>query len=170
MEKVDYFIIQSLQVESPSSYDRDSLIREFVCDCGADSKRWKRPGIDYLITESGELQTILPESSPTKVDLWGLSQGSDPLVGITKHIAYAIAPNSPTNPVPSPPNAAQAHTLAIVLHFYSKRFPDLKVAGFDQIPMMNGQNNPGFDVKVWLQTDVQLLASNLYSPPSASTQ
>lgn len=161
MKKVDYLIIVNTQSPEGKEITKGDIIEQHTKHISLDGFGWNRPGIDYLIDLGGELQTILPEESPNVVDLWGISEGRKGMNGIAKYVAYVGGRTAKSTKAKDTRTAAQSKTLAAVVQFYVKRFPEIQVLGFSQVPAKQGQENPSFDVAQWCE-DIGIPQVNIF--------
>ncbi|WP_010178103.1 hypothetical protein [Aquimarina agarilytica] len=161
MEKIDYLIIQSTDTGETKDFGKEVIIAKHT-----DSKRdggfgWNRPGIDYLIPQDGSLQTIINEASPTTTDLWGISHGKKGITGIAKHIAYVGGRTLKEAWDKDTRTDEQKATLEAIIKFYILRFPDIIIAGFNEIPAKADEDNPGFEVAEWLR-ELEIQEHNIF--------
>jgi hypothetical protein len=150
MQKIDYLIIQSTDTGEAKDLDKSYIIEKHTSAIRKGGYNWNRPGIDYLIRQDGSLETIINENSPTTTDLWGISQGKDGLTGSAKHIAYVGGRTLKETFDKDTRTEAQNATLETLVKFYILRFPDIIIAGFNEIPSKIEADNPGFKVGEWL--------------------
>lgn len=151
MKKVDYLIILNTQTPEGKEVTKGDLITQHTNPVSHNGFGWNRPGIDYLIALDGELHTLLPEESPNVVDLWGISEGKKGMNGIAKYLAYTGGKTAKSTKNKDTRTTAQRKTLASIVQFYVKRFPQIQVLGFSEVPAKRGVENPSFDVAKWCE-------------------
>ena len=88
MKDVDFLVIHSTDTSEALDLDARTIIEKHTNDKRNGGFGWNRPGFDYLVLQNGILETIIPEDSPTEVDLWGISQGRYGITGNVKNLAY----------------------------------------------------------------------------------
>ncbi len=150
MKSIDYLVLQSTNTGEQKDLDKAHIIEQHTSPIRQGGFGWVRPGFDYLVLQDGTMQTIIPEQSPTTVDLWGISQGTDGITGITKHIAYVGGRTLKEAWSKDSRTGAQKVTLEAIVKFYILRFPKVIIMGFDQIKSKSESENPGFDTADWL--------------------
>lgn len=151
MEKVDYLIIQSTDTSEARDFDKEVVIKQHTASQRDGGFGWNRPGFDYLVLQDGTLQTIIDESNPTTTDLWGVSKGKSGITGTFKHLAYVGGRTLKEAWDKDTRTDEQKSTLEAVVKFYILRFPDIIIAGFNEIPSKADADSPGFSVKEWLE-------------------
>ena len=177
MKKTDYLVILNTRSEEGKKISKGDIITKHTGLPSRGGFGWNRPGIDYLVTLDGNLEVIIPEQSPSDVDLWGIRQGQKPMNGSVRYLAYAGGKAPIVKAEKSKKDAngiaeiaakdkdtrtdQQKDTLATIVKFYVKRFPGIQVLGFNQIPVKEGQENPAFDVAGWL-TEIEIPEKNIF--------
>jgi len=161
MKEVAYLIIQHTNSGEKKELDKADIIAEHTNPKRDGGFGWKRPGIDYLVLLDGTLQTIIPEDSPTTVDLWGISNGKDGITGIAKHIAYVGGRTLKEAWSKDSRTETQIETLKTLIKFYILRFPNIIVMGFDEIESKSKTENPAFSVGEWLE-EIGVPSQNIY--------
>lgn len=151
MKKVDYLVLQSTASGEGIPVTKADIIDLHTADIANGGYGFNRPGIDYLVQPDGSLETIVSENTPTMVDLWGISEGKNGILGVCKHIAYAGGRTEKEVKVKDSRTKEQEDTLEIIVKFYILKFPNIQVLGFDEAPAKKGSENPGFEVAVWLE-------------------
>ena len=151
MEKVDYLIIHSTNTSEAKDFDKATIIKQHTSPLREGGFNWNRPGFDYLVPQDGALQTIINESNPTTTDLWGLSHGKDAITGIFKHLAYVGGRTLKEAWDKDTRTDEQMATLEAVIKFHILRFPDIIIAGFNEVPAKKDEDSPGFEVGEWLR-------------------
>lgn len=152
MNKVDYLILQSTQSGEGIPVTKADIIDLHTADITIGGYGFNRPGIDYLVQPDGSLETLIAEHSPTMVDLWGISEGKEGILGICKHIAYVGGKTQKEVKAKDTRTKEQEDTLEILVKFYILKFPHIRILGFDEAPAKKGMENPGFEVATWLET------------------
>lgn len=150
MKTPDYLILVSTRTTKETEVTRSTIIEQHTSLRAHGGFGFNRPGFDYLVQPGGELETILDESHQDETDLWGIGDGINGLMGTATYLAYAGGMNEKLEATDTR-TEEQNDTLAVVVHFYVRRFPDLRVLGWDQLPGRQESQNPGFDVSYWLQ-------------------
>ena len=162
MKAIDYLIIQSTNTGEQKDLDKANIISQHTNSVRDGGLGWSRPGIDYLVLKDGTLQTIISEDNPTTVDLWNISQGSDGITGIAKHIAYVGGRTLKEAWSKDTRTETQKTTLEAVIKFYILRFPNVIVMGFDEIESKSDSENPGFSTSQWLE-EIGIPKQNIYT-------
>jgi len=162
MKKSDYLILLSTETPEQMQISKADIIWLHTNPPSLGGFGWNRPGIDYLVTRDGHLETIIPEDSPNEVDLWGIREGSN-LLGTARYLAYSGGKSEDGSQKKDTRTREQRGSMAAVVKFYVRRFPDIQVLGFDQVPSKQGLNNPGFDVAKWCRS-LGLSEANIYKP------
>ncbi|MDN5201239.1 hypothetical protein QQ008_07695 [Fulvivirgaceae bacterium BMA10] len=151
MKKPDYLIIVSTETGEGKEVTKADIIELHTNSRAHGGQGFNRPGFDYLVQTDGKLETILQEENPNEVDLWGISEGMKGIMGTAKFLAYAGGMTEKATKEKDTRTDLQKDTLATVVKFYVRRFPEIQVLGWDQIPGKEGSKNPAFDVPKWLQ-------------------
>lgn len=152
MKKMDYLIIMSTETGEQIPVTKSDIVKKHTSSTANGGFGWNRPGIDYLIQLDGSLTVISPEESITEVDLWGISEGKEGLFGSAKYLAYVGGKTAKATKAKDTRTDDQNETLEAVLKFYVKRFPDVRILAYNQVPSRIGYANPAFDVSEWLKT------------------
>ncbi len=161
MKKVDYLIIQCTETGEGQEVSKDDIIKYHTNSASMGGFGWNRPGLDYLVKLDGSLETILPESNPNEVDLWGIGEGKQGMTGIPKFIAYVGGKTTKGTKDKDTRTTEQEDTLASVVKFYVKKFPKIQVLGFNQVPSKEGASNPAFDVAKWCE-EIGIPENNIF--------
>lgn len=148
MKHPDFLIITHTQTVEGLTVSADQIIHLHTGSRAQAGLGFNRPGFDYLIGLDGTLDTIIQEENLSPVDLWGFNEGVDGINGLAKVIAYVGGKND-QGPKDTR-TQAQKNTLKAVVNFYVRRFPKIRVLGWDQVPSKKGSKNPAFDVCQWL--------------------
>lgn len=151
MKKVDYLIIQSTESGEGIPVTKADIIDLHTTEKKQGGYGFNRPGIDYLIQPDGTMETFVSEDNPTTVDLWGISEGKHGILGICKHIAYAGGRTEKEVKSKDSRTTAQKNSLETIVKFYILKFPKIEVLGFNEAPTKEGEENPSFDVSIWLE-------------------
>ena len=161
MQKVDYLIIQSTDTSEAKDFDKEVIIKQHTSSIRDGGFNWNRPGIDYLVLQDGTLQTIIDEDNPTTIDLWGISHGKNAVTGLAKHIAYVGGRTLKEAWDKDTRTDEQKQALEAIVKFYILRFPDIVIAGFNEIPAKADEDNPGFEVAEWLR-ELEIPEHNIF--------
>lgn len=161
MKKPDYLIIVSTETGEGKEVNKADIIELHTNSRALGGQGFNRPGFDYLVQTNGNLETILQEENPHEVDLWGISEGANGIIGDTKFLAYAGGMTEKATKEKDTRTDLQSDTMATVVKFFVKRFPEVQVLGWDQIPSKEGSKNPAFDVPKWLQ-EIGIPSDNIY--------
>ncbi|WP_281989714.1 N-acetylmuramoyl-L-alanine amidase [Aquimarina aggregata] len=161
MKKVDYLIIQSTGSGEGIPVTKEDIIDLHTTDKRQGGFGFNRPGIDYLIQPDGIMETLISEDNPTTVDLWGVSEGKKGVVGICKHIAYVGGRTEKEVKSKDSRTMAQIKSLEAIVKFYILKFPEIQVLGLDEAPAMKGEENPAFNVSVWLE-EIDVAEQNIF--------
>ncbi|WP_025663288.1 hypothetical protein [Aquimarina megaterium] len=151
MKKVDYLIIQSTESGEGTPVTKSDIIELHTTDVRQGGFGWKRPGLDYLIQPDGAMETLISEDNPTAVDLWGISEGKKGIYGICKHIGYVGGRTEKETKGKDTRTKDQLTTLETIVKFYILKFPSIQILGFNEAPAKKGEDNPGFEVSIWLE-------------------
>lgn len=161
MKKADYLIILSTETGEGQEVSKGDIIEQHTNSPSMGGFGWNRPGIDYLVTLDGGLETIIPEESPNVVDLWGIGEGKNGMTGIPKYLAYTGGKTTKGTKDKDTRTAEQEHTLATVVKFYVKKFPKIQVLGYSQVPAKAGETSPAFDVAKWCK-EIDIPEENIF--------
>lgn len=151
MKKVDYLVIQSTESGEGIPVTKEDIIDLHTTDKKIGGYGFNRPGIDYLIQPDGSMETLVSEDNPTIVDLWGISEGKQGVLGICKHIAYVGGRTEKEVKSKDSRTTEQIKSLEAIVKFYVLKFPKIQVLGLDEAPAMKGKENPAFSVSIWLE-------------------
>ena len=151
MKKTDYLIITNTQTPEGIARSKADIIVNHTTPVGQGGKGWNRPGIDYLITLDGTLEVVVDENHPSQVDLWGISQGTNGLLGTARIVAFVGGRDKDNKAFKDTRTKEQIQTLETLVRFFSLRFPKTRILGWNDIPAFNSVNIPGFDLKKWLE-------------------
>lgn len=151
MKKVDYLIIQSTESGEGIPVTKSDIIELHTTDERQGGFGFNRPGIDYLIQPDGSLETLISEDNPTAVDLWGISEGKNGVLGVCKHIAYVGGRTEKGVKPKDTRTTEQNKSLEAIVKFYTLKFPSIQVLGFDEAPTKKENENPAFSVSNWLE-------------------
>ena len=152
MKKIEYLIIQSTETGIGIPVTKADIIDLHTSPVKEGGYGWKRPGFDYLIQPDGSLDTLISENNTTPVDLWGVSEGTEGILGTCKHIAYVGGKTEKETKVKDTRTTAQQAALDHIVKFYLLKFPNLQILGWDEVPGKEGSGNPGFAVNKWLDS------------------
>lgn len=152
MKKIDYLIIVNTGSPASQPYPKDRLIQDHTRPVHLNGLGLKRPRIDDLIDLDGKLHTILAETHPNDVDLWGISQGPHGLTGLARYVAFVGGRTKDGEKPWDTRTGEQKEALAAYVSYYVLRYPALQVLGLDEVPALSGADMPGFSVQKWLKT------------------
>lgn len=161
MKDVDFLVIHSTDTSEALDLKAKSVIDKHTTDKRSGGFCWNRPGFDYLVLQDGTLETIIPEHSPTEVDLWGISQGRFGISGNVKNLAYVGGRTLKEAWWKDTRTEEQTATLEAVVKFYTIRFPEIIIVGFNEIATKRDSDKPGFSVKEWLE-NLDIPKCNIY--------
>jgi len=150
MKSPDFLIITNTETAEGIAVSKDAIIQLHTRSRAQGGLGFNRPGFDYLVTLSGKLETIIQEENLSDIDLWGINEGVAGVNGLAKVIAYAGGRTEKAVKEKDTRTDLQKETLEAVVKFYVKRFPKIRVLGWDQIPSKKGSKSPAFDVPTWL--------------------
>ncbi|WP_299186631.1 N-acetylmuramoyl-L-alanine amidase [uncultured Aquimarina sp.] len=151
MKNVDYLVIQSTESGEGIPITKEDIIDLHTTDKRQGGFGFNRPGIDYLIGLDGTMETLVSEDNPTTVDLWGVSKGKQGIIGVCKHIAYAGGRTEKEVKSKDSRTKLQQQSLEAIVKFYVLKFPKIQVLGLNEAPAKKGEENPAFDVSIWLE-------------------
>ncbi len=163
MKTPNYLILVSTGSCPDQEVSKATIIEKHTSSRAHGGLGFSRPGFDYLVQRDGHLETILSEEHPNETDLWGLSDGVEGINGRAKFVAYTGGQNE-AGKAKDTRTEAQTGTLAALVNFYIRRFPNIRVLGWDQLPGKERSGNPGFVVTDWLQ-ELDIPSANLYPQP-----
>ncbi len=149
MKKTDYLILTCTGTPEGKDVSKADIIGLHTQPVALGGHGWNRPGIDYLVTLDGRLETIIPEDSPNEVDLWGISKGTQAMTGTARYLAYAGGKTAKATKDKDTRTQDQKDSLAAVVQFFVRKFPKLLVLGMNQVPAKDGDPSPCFDVAEW---------------------
>lgn len=161
MKTPDFLIIASTETGEGKEVTKADIIEQHTNSRAHGGQGFNRPGFDYLVQTDGNLETILQEEAPNEVDLWGISEGVNGISGLSKIVAFAGGMTEKATKEKDTRTDLQNDTLASIVKFYVKRFPQIQVLGWNQIPSKQGATNPAFDVPKWLQ-EIGIPSDNIY--------
>ncbi len=151
MKTIDYLIIQSTDTGASVAVTLEDIIEVHTTPVQQGGYGWNRPGLDYLIHTDGVMDTLISEDNPTMVDLWGISEGKKGIQGVCKHIAYVGGRTEKETKGKDTRTKDQLHALEAIVRFYILKFPNIQILGFNEAPAKKGEDNPGFEVSIWLE-------------------
>ena len=152
MKKAAYLIIVNTNTPGGVEISKADIIEHHTNSVHAGGLGLNRPRIDDLILLEGELVSIIPESSPNEVDLWGISEGIDGLSGMAKYVGFVGGRTKDDSKEWDTRTKEQKETLAIYVQYQLLRNPGLIVMGLNQIPAMGEVEMPSFNVAKWLES------------------
>lgn len=166
MKTSDYLIITSTETCEGVTVTPSMIVDWHTQPRAQGGLGFNRPGFDYLVQPDGRLEAILPETHPNDVDVWGCSEGADGISGTFRFLAYVGGRSKATatgkaGKAKDTRTEAQKATLATVVAFYVRRFPEIQVLGWDEVPAKKGTGNPGFALIPWLK-EHGISAENAY--------
>ena len=161
MKKLDYLIIVNTDTPGGQEVTKADIIKFHTQDSHLGGLGLNRPKIDDLISLEGELINIIPESSPNEVDLWGITEGVDGLIGRAKYVAFVGGRTKDGKKDWDTRTKEQKETLEVYIKYHLLRNPDLIVMGLDQIPAMGEVNMPSFNVSKWLES-LEVTEKNIF--------
>ncbi|HEY9084025.1 MAG TPA: N-acetylmuramoyl-L-alanine amidase [Vicingaceae bacterium] len=152
MKKAAYLIIVNTDTPGGVAISKANIIQYHTNAVHAGGLGLNRPRIDDLILLEGELVSIIPESSPNEVDLWGISEGINGLSGMAKYVALVGGRTKDGSKEWDTRTKEQKETLKIYVQYQLLRNPDLIVMGLNQVPAMGEVEMPSFNVAKWLES------------------
>ena len=152
MKKVNYLIIVNTNTPGGLEVTKADIIEHHTGIRNLGGLGLNRPKIDDLISLEGELENIIPETSPNEVDLWGISEGVDGLTGQAKYVAFVGGRTKDGNKDWDTRTKEQKQTLEVYVKYHLLRSSELMVMGLDQIPAMGDVEMPSFNVAKWLES------------------
>ena len=168
MKKIDYLIITHTATGEGKAITKADIIVAHTTAKEKGGKGWNRPAIDYLIAEDGSLEVVLDENNVSEVDLWGISQGTNGLHGVAKYIAYVGGKTLKETKDKDTRTPEQMETLENIVRFYIKRFPKIQVLGFNEVPALEGEIAPHFQVGKWLE-EIDIPREHIFNPSEEET-
>lgn len=161
MKKVDYLIIRSTASGERTLVTTSDIIELHTTEVRYGGYGFNRPGIDYLIQPDGTMETLISEDNPTVVDLWGISKGKHGIQGVSKIIGYVGGRTEKETKGKDTRTKDQLTTLETIVKFYILKFPNIQILGFNEAPAKEGEDNPGFEVSIWLE-EIGVDEKNIY--------
>ena len=161
MKTIDYLIIQSTDTGESIPVTPEDIIEVHTTSKQQGGYGWNRPGIDYLLTRDGTMHTLISEDNPTMVDLWGISEGKKGIQGVCKHIAYEGGRTEKETKGKDTRTKDQHYNLETIVRFYILKFPNIQILGLNEAPAKQGEDNPGFEVSIWLE-EIGIAEHNIY--------
>jgi len=152
MKKVNYLIIVNTNTPGGREVTKADIIEHHTQPVSHGGLGLNRPKIDDLISLEGELENIIPQTSPNEVDLWGISEGVDGLTGQAKYVAFVGGRTKDDTKDWDTRTKEQKQTLEVYVKYHLLRNSDLMVMGLDQIPAMGDVEMPSFNVAKWLES------------------
>ncbi len=162
MKCPDYLIITTTETSEGKDLTKADIITYHTNTRAQGGLGFNRPGFDYLICFDGTLETIIPEEHPNEVDLWGISEGIKGINGSAKYIALVGGRTEKATKEKDTRTSEQKETLTCLIQFYVKRWPSIRVLGWNQVPSKMHQKNPGFEVHKWLH-EIGIPNENIFS-------
>ena len=164
MKTPNYLVIHSTNTSEAKDLSKYDVNKHHTTPISRGGLGFNRPGFDYLILQDGTLETLVNENSPTDVDLWGISGGKHPILGLVKHIGYVGGRTLKEAFWKDTRTEAQKQAMEILINFYILRFPNIIVLGFDDPTAIDESKNPAFDVRQWLKLNA-ISEKNQYRKP-----
>jgi len=152
MKKIDYLIIASTETPAGEVWTKSDVIAHQLAEMNQGGLGLNRPRIDDLITLDGTLEGIIPEHTISTVDLWGISQGPQGLNGQAKYIAYVGGRTKDNAKSWDTRTNEQKEALKAYVAYYILRHPGIIVMGLNQVPALQGTEQPNFNVPRWLES------------------
>jgi N-acetylmuramoyl-L-alanine amidase len=152
MKKIDYLIIVNTDTPGGQEITKGDLIEYHTSPEHLGGLGLNRPKIDDLISLDGELIPIIPETNMTDVDMWGISDGLEPLNGQAKYVVFVGGKTKDGKKDWDTRTNEQKETLETYLKFHILKHPKILVMGLDSIPALEGAEMPSFNVPKWLDS------------------
>ncbi len=150
MKKVDYLIIVNTDTPGGQAVTKANIIDLHTTPKHLGGMGLNRPRIDDLISLEGELTSIIPETSMTQVDQWGISDGENGLTGQPKYVAFVGGRTKDGKKDWDTRTNEQKETLETYVKYHILKNPEILVMGLDQVPALEGTEMPSFNVPKWL--------------------
>ena len=152
MNKTAYLIIVNTNTPGGEEITKGDIIELHTAPKNAGGLGLPRPRIDDLILLDGSLENIIAEHNPTEVDLWGITQQLDALLGLARYVGYVGGRTNNDSKSWASRTKEQKETLEIFVKFQILKNPNLKILGLDQVPVLKGEESPAFNVPKWLES------------------
>lgn len=159
MKTIDFLVLHSTNTSEAKPLTKYDIIAEHIKDKRIGGKGWNRPGFDSIVLQDGQLQSIL--ASSTKVDLWGVTSGKYPISGRIEHIAYVGGRTLKSKWTKDSRTDSQKQTLEAIAKYYVLKYPDIVIAGYNQVLGLDSEENPAFDVATWLE-EIGIPSKNIF--------
>lgn len=161
MKKVNYLIIVNTDTPGGQAVTKADIIELHTSPKHLGGLGLNRPKIDDLISLEGDLIPIIPETSMTEVDQWGISEGIEGLNGQAKYVAFVGGRTKDGKKDWDTRTNEQKETLETYVKYHILRNPDLLVLGLNQVPALSGVEMPSFNVPKWLES-IGIDDANIY--------
>ena len=152
MKKVNYLIIVNTNTPGGQEVTKADIIEHHTGARSLGGLGLNRPKIDDLILLDGSLENIIAETTPTEVDLWGIAQEPNGLLGQARYLGFVGGRTKDGNKDWDTRTKEQKQTLEVYVKYHLLRNSDLIVMGLDQIPAMGDVEMPSFNVAKWLES------------------
>jgi len=151
MQPIDFLVIHSTDTPEGQDITAQQIGIQHTTSTEDGGLGFNRSGFDYLILRDGTLEVLTNETTPTRVDLWGLSGGRQGISGNLKHLAYVGGRTLKGKFWKDTRTDAQSRAMEVLIQFYVLRFPNIRILGRDDTYRTMESQNPAFDVFKWLE-------------------
>jgi len=151
MQAIHFLVIHSTDTPEGQDFTARQITAQHTRSIQEGGLGFNRSGFDYLILRDGTLEVLINESTPTAVDLWGLSGGQHGISGNLKHLGYVGGRTPKGKFWKDTRTEAQKHAMEVLIEFYVLRFPNIIVLGRDDPNRREESKNPAFEVSKWLE-------------------
>ena len=152
MKKTTYLIIVNTNTPGGEEITKGDVITQHTCSKNKGGLGLPRPRIDDLILLDGTLENIIPETSPTTVDLWGISKQPNGLLGQARYIAFVGGRTKNSSKNWDTRTKEQKESLEIFVKYQVLKNPDILILGLEQVSSLKGEEIPAFNVPKWLES------------------
>ena len=109
---------------------------------------WSKLGYTDLIHQDGSITNLTPFDQDDDIEGFELTYGASGYNSISRHIVYAGGIEASGKPKDTR-TFAQDQTLDAYVKIMIARYPDIKIAGHNQV---SSKDCPSFDVPSWLRS------------------
>jgi N-acetylmuramoyl-L-alanine amidase len=152
MKKVAYLIIVNTNTPGGEEITKGDVIIQHTNPINEGGLGLSRPKIDDLILLDGSLENIIAETTPTEVDLWGIAQEPNGLLGQARYLGFVGGKTKNGEKDWDTRTKEQKESLETFVHFQVLKNPNVLILGLDQVPSLKGEEMPSFNVSKWLES------------------
>ena len=165
MKPIHFLVIHSTDTPEGQDFTARQITARHTAPIQNGGLGFNRSGFDYLILRDGTLEVLINETTPTAVDLWGLSGGRHGITGNLRHLGYVGGRTLKGKFWKDTRTEAQKKTMEILTQYYVLRFPDIVILGRDDPHRREESQNPAFEVSKWLALNHIPVRNRYRRPP-----